>query len=98
MAWLSQVFAVTWLGLRTIRLRLASSAVAVVGIGAVAAVLVGVLSMAEGFRKTMEGSGAPDTAMVLRLGADAEMTSILMPEQVRIIADAPGVLRSSTGP
>ncbi len=51
--WLSQVFVVTLLNLRTIRQRLASSLVAVVGIAGVVAVFVAVLSMAEGFRKTM---------------------------------------------
>ena len=97
-AWLSQVLAVTWLGLRTIRLRLASSAVAVIGIGAVAAVFVGVLSMAEGFRSTLEGSGEADNAIVLRTGADAEITSILMGDQVRVIVDAPGIARAAQGP
>jgi putative ABC transport system permease protein len=96
--WLSQVVAVTWLGIRTIGLRLGSSAVAVVGIGAVAAVFVGVLSMAEGFRATMEGTGDPDSAIVLRVGADAEMTSILLIDQVRTVSDAPGIARSATGP
>ena len=96
--WLSQIGAVTALGLRTVRLRLASSGVAVVGIGAVAAVFVGVLSMAEGFRATMAGTGEPDTAIVLRVGADAEMTSALLGDQVRTIADTPGIARSATGP
>jgi putative ABC transport system permease protein len=95
---LSQIAAVTWLGIRTIRLRLGSSAVAVVGIGAVAAVFVGVLSMAEGFRATMEGGGDPDNAIVLRVGADAEMTSMLLGDQARIIADAPGIARAAGGP
>ncbi len=96
--WLSQIGAVTALGLRTVRLRVASSGVAVIGIGAVAAVLVGVLSMAEGFRATMAGTGEADTAIVLRVGADAEMTSILLGDQVRTIADTPGIARSATGP
>lgn len=96
--WLSQIGAVTSLGVRTIRLRLASSLVAVIGIAAVAAVLVGVLSMAEGFRATMEGTGEPDSVIVLRTGADAEMTSVLMPEQADIIADAPGIARAGGHP
>jgi len=98
LGWLSQVVAVTWLGIRTIGLRLASSAVAVVGIAAVAAVFVGVLSMAEGFRKTMEGTGDPNNAVVLRTGADAEMTSILLGDQVKTIADAPGIARAGGVP
>ncbi len=98
LSWLSQIIAITLLGLRTIRLRLASSSVAIVGIGAVAAVFVGVLSMAEGFRATMAGTGDPDTAVVLRTGADAEMTSVLFIDQVRVIADGPGIARTASGP
>jgi putative ABC transport system permease protein len=98
LGWLSQVIAVTWLGIRTIGLRLASSAVAVVGIAAVAAVFVTVLSMAEGFRATMAGSGDPDTLIVLRVGADAEMTSILPGAQARIISDTPGIAQTASGP
>ncbi len=98
MSWLSQIIAITFLGLRTIRLRVASSSVAIVGIGAVAAVFVGVLSMAEGFRATMAGTGDPETAVVLRTGADAEMTSVLLVDQVRVIADGPGIARSASGP
>jgi putative ABC transport system permease protein len=98
LGWLSQVVAVTWLGIRTIGLRLGSSAVAVVGIAAVAAVFVGVLSMAEGFRMTIEGTGDPENAVVLRTGADSEMTSILLGDQVKVVADAPGIARAATGP
>ncbi len=97
-AWISQVVAATLVGLRTLGQRLASAAVALIGIGAVAAVFVSVLSMAEGFRATLAGTGDPDNVIVLRMGSDAEMTSILMGDQVRIIADAPGLARGPSGP
>jgi putative ABC transport system permease protein len=96
--WVSQIFVVTVLNLRTMRQRLASSLVAVVGIAGVVAVFVAVLSMAEGFRKTMESTGSPDTAIVMRSGADSEMVSILRREDARIVADAPGVRRGPAGP
>jgi putative ABC transport system permease protein len=96
--WLSQVVVVSVLNLRTIRQRLGSSLVAVIGIAGVVAVFVAVLSMAEGFRKTMATTGSPDTAIVLRSGADSEMVSILSRDDVRIIADAPGVRRGEQGP
>jgi putative ABC transport system permease protein len=98
LGWLSQVVVVTLLNLRTIRQRLASSIVAVVGIAGVVAVFVAVLSMAEGFRQTMATTGSPDTAIVLRAGADSEMVSGLALEDVRIIADAAGVRRNEQGP
>jgi putative ABC transport system permease protein len=97
-AWLSQVVIVTLLNLRTLGQRVTSSLVAVVGIAGVVAVFVAVLSMAEGFRKTMATTGSPDTAIVMRSGADSEMVSILSIDDVRLIGDAPGVRRGDTGP
>lgn len=94
---LMQVLVVTALNLRTITGRLASSAVAIVGMAGVVGVFVAVLSMAEGFRATMANTGAADTAIVMRSGADSEMTSILMREDVTVVQDAPEVARAAEG-
>lgn len=96
--WLSQVAAVTGLNLRTIGQRRGASAAAVFGVAGVVAVFVAVLSIAEGFQKTMTTSGSTDTALVLRSGSDSEMMSGLGRETTRLIADAPGVARSAAGP
>jgi putative ABC transport system permease protein len=96
--WISQIVVVSALNLRTLRQRLSSSLVAIVGIAGVVAVFVAVLSMAEGFRQTMATTGSPDTAVVMRSGADSEMVSILSRDDVRIIGDAPGVRRNASGP
>lgn len=98
MNWLSQIFSVTMFSLRTIPERKGSAVTAAVGIAGVVAVFVGVLSIAEGFRAAMTVSGADDVAIVLRTGADNEMTSGLGREEVRLIADAPGVARTPEGP
>lgn len=90
---LFQAAVVTGLNLRTLRGRLASSMVAVVGMAGVVGVLVSVLSIAEGIRTTMGNTGSPDTAIVMRAGSDAEMTSILMHEDVVAVKDAPGIAR-----
>lgn len=95
--WLSQVTSVTKFGLLSIPQRRASVSAAVFGIAGVVAVLVGVLSIAVGFRKTMNASGSPDAAIVLRSGADSEMVSGLLRPDTRIIADAPGLARSDKG-
>jgi len=95
---LAQLFAVTLLNIKTIPQRLGASAVAVIGIAGVVIVFVAVLSIAEGFRKTMEGTGSPSKAMVMRAGADTEMSSILMREAVDIIKQAPGIAPGPTGP
>ena len=95
--WLSQVASVTRFGLLSIPQRRGSVAAAVVGITGVVAVLVSVLSIAVGFRKTMIASGAPDAAIVMRSGADSEMVSGLLREETRVIADSPGLARSGSG-
>ncbi len=68
MNWLSQTVAVTGVTLRSISQRLGSSTVAVIGIAGVVIVFTAVLSIAEGFRAAMQGTGDPQTVIVLRAG------------------------------
>jgi putative ABC transport system permease protein len=75
MSWVRQTLAVLTLNLRTIPSRLSSSAVAIIGIAGVVVVFVSVLSIAAGFTAAMQGSGSPSRALVMRTGADSEMTS-----------------------
>jgi putative ABC transport system permease protein len=93
--WLSQIAAVTKFGLLSIPQRRGSVAAALMGIAGVVGVLVGVLSMAAGFRHAMAASGSPDSAIVLRSGADSEMVSGFGRDETRVIADAPGVARAN---
>jgi putative ABC transport system permease protein len=95
---LGQISSILTFGLLSIPQRRGSVASAVFGIAGVVAVLVGVLSIGTGFRKVMEASGSPDTAIVLRTGADNEMVSNISREQTRIVAEAPGLATSSEGP
>jgi putative ABC transport system permease protein len=94
---LRQIIAVTSVNIRSIRQRLGSSSVAIVGIAGVVLVFVAVLSIAEGVNNTMKASGDPNTVLVLRAGSDTEMTSGLGGDQVRIIQDAPGIARDGSG-
>ncbi|HKE95272.1 MAG TPA: ABC transporter permease [Povalibacter sp.] len=93
----SQVAAVTALNLSNIRERLPSSIVALVGIAGVVTVLIGVLSIGEGFRAVLDQSGAADVAIVLRGGATDEMGSGLSQEQTRIISDLKDIKRDEAG-
>ncbi len=90
---IKQIIAVTILNLRNIPQRLASSVVAVVGVGAVVLVFAAVLSMASGLEQTMMATGSDDTAVILRSGSTSELNSGLSNEQTLIIANAPGVLK-----
>lgn len=95
---LTQTIALIGFNLRTLPARFGSAAAAVAGVAGVVAVLVGVLSIGEGFRRTMTVAGSPDTVFVLRTGADSEMASILSRDEARIIAEAPGVARANGKP
>jgi putative ABC transport system permease protein len=98
MTWISQTLAVTGVTLRSIPQRLGSSVVATIGIAGVVIVFTAVLSIAEGFRAAMRGTGDPQTVIVLRAGSDTEMTSGFSGEQTRLIAEAPGIEQGPTGP
>ena len=96
--WLGQIASLTHFNLKTIWDRTGSTAAALFGIAGVVAVLVAVLSIAQGFRHAMTVSGSPDTAIVLRSGADSEMMSGLGGPTTRIIAEMEGVARGVGGP
>jgi putative ABC transport system permease protein len=96
--WITQIGAITWLGLRTLGQRRGASTAAVFGVLVVVAVFIAILSIAAGFRSTMTSTGDPATVIVLRGGSDSEMTSGISRDSARIIADAPGVLHSAAGP
>jgi putative ABC transport system permease protein len=83
--------------LQSIPQRLGSSVVAIIGIGGVVIVFTAVLSIAEGFRAAMQGTGDPRTVMVMRAGSDTEMTSGFSGEEARLITEAPGIERGAEG-
>ncbi len=96
--WFSQIGSITKFGLVSVPQRRGAVLATVIGIAGVVTVLVGVLSIAAGFKQAMTVSGSPDSAIVLRSGADSEMVSGFGREQTRVIADSPGVARSAQGP
>ena len=95
--WISQVVSVTQFSIRSLPQRKGSSAAALLGIAGVVAVMVGVLSIAQGVLKTMQSSAGDTNAIVLRSGADSEMMSGLGGDDTRIIAEAPGITRDASG-
>lgn len=94
---LQQTFAVTAMGLRGLPSRFGNSLVIVIGIAGVVAVLVSVLAMSTGFRKTVANTGAEDRAIVLRGGSNAELSSALSREQAQTIMEAEAVQRDEGG-
>ena len=94
--WL-QVAAVTAINLKSIGQRRWLSLSTVIAIALVVIVLLAFLAMANGFQRTIAGSGADDIAIVLRAGSQAEINSTVSRDQVRLIEDGPGIARGSDG-
>lgn len=95
---LKQLLTVTLVGLYTIPQRLSSSIVAVVGIAGVVVVLVAVLSIGEGFKAAMVNAGHTDRAIVMRSGADSEMSSGLSGPETDLIRQASGIKKIGSTP
>src|SRR3972149_1599765 len=91
MRFLKQIATITLVGVYTIPQRLSSSVVAMVGTAGVVVVFVAVLSIGEGFRAAMINAGRTDRAIVMRAGADSEMSSGLGGPHVDVIKQAPGI-------
>jgi putative ABC transport system permease protein len=83
---------------RSIRERWTSTIVAVLGIAGTVGVFVAMLSLARGFKATLVASGSPGNALVMRAGSASEMMGGITLESVKVVQDAPGVARDSSGP
>jgi putative ABC transport system permease protein len=83
---------------RSIKSRWTSTIVAVMGIAGTVGVFVAMLSLARGFKATLVASGSPGNVLVLRAGSPSEMMGGVTLDSVKIVQDAPGVARDSSGP
>lgn len=86
-----QMLCVTWLNLKAMRSRLASTAVVVVGIGGVVAVLLSLLAMSAGFRAALVDTARPDRALVLRGSSNNEMDGWLTSAEMSILSTYEGL-------
>jgi ABC-type lipoprotein release transport system permease subunit len=82
---------------RSVLQRRGSTAFTALGIGLVVAVFIGMLALANGFRAALVRTGAEDNAMVLRRGADSELSSGLGRETASLIAASPHVAAGADG-
>jgi putative ABC transport system permease protein len=96
-SYLLQIAAVTLINVKSIPQRFWLSLSTVVAIALVVTVLLSFLAMAYGFQRTLAGTGAPDVAIVLRGGSQAELNSTVSREQVRLIEDGPSIARGADG-
>ncbi len=94
---LRQIREIVWMNIQSIPQRWAASLVVAVGIAGVVGVLVAMLSMAAGLERTLSSTGRLDRVIVLRAGANAELSSFLARDAVTLIKQDPAVVRAADG-
>jgi putative ABC transport system permease protein len=92
-----QASSVTAVGVSTLRQRLGSSSVIVIGIAGVVGVLVALLAMGEGYSETLRKTGSTDTAIVMRGASASEVMSVLERDNVVVIPQVAGIARDAQG-
>ncbi len=97
MSQLTQIRDIVWMNLRSIPDRLGASMVIVIGIAGVVGVLVAMLSMAQGLTRTLGATGSPERVVVLRGGANAELTSAVDRASATLVRQDPAVARAPDG-
>jgi putative ABC transport system permease protein len=97
MSLLNQTGSVIAMNVRSIPQRLWMSLATVGSIALVVAVLLGFLSLANGFNQTLKGSGASDVAIALRDGSGSEINSVISRDQIDLLGEGPGVRAGPDG-
>lgn len=92
-----QAASVTGVGVSTLKQRLGSSSVVIVGIAGVVGVLVALLAMGEGYSETLRKTGSDDTVMVLRGGSATEVSSVLSRDSILVVQQAAGIAHDGQG-
>ena len=93
----TQIREIVLMNLRSIPQRLGASLVIVIGIGGVVGVLVAMLSMSAGLGKTLNATGDPARAVVLRGGSNGELASFLDRAAATLIRQDPAIARAQDG-
>jgi putative ABC transport system permease protein len=82
---------------RSLAVRKATTLATAGGIALVVFVLASSLMLSAGIKKTLGASGKPDNAIVLRMGSDAELGSVIEASSIPLILAAPGVKNGDSG-
>ena len=82
---------------RSVSQRPVSTLLTALGIGLVVAVFVGMLALANGFIAALVKTGSPDNVLLLRRGADSELSSSIPRDAISIIASSPHIATGADG-
>jgi ABC-type lipoprotein release transport system permease subunit len=83
--------------LRSVTQRPVSTALTALGIGLVVAVFVAMLALANGFIAALTKTGSSDNVLLLRRGADSELSSGIPREAIGIISASPYIATGADG-
>jgi ABC-type lipoprotein release transport system permease subunit len=82
---------------RSVVQRPVSTALTALGIGLVVAVFVAMLALANGFVAALVKTGSPDNVLLLRRGADSELSSGIPRDAIAIISASPHIAIGADG-
>ncbi len=82
---------------RNLAVRKTTTAATAGGVALVVFVFAAVLMLGEGMRRTLAVSGSPGIAIVMRAGADSELSSIVGPANAALVTGQPTVARRPGG-
>jgi ABC-type lipoprotein release transport system permease subunit len=82
---------------RSLLQRPVSTALTALGIGLVVAVFIAMLALANGFRTALTRTGSSQNVLILRRGADSELSSGLDRQAVSILTSSPHVAAGADG-
>jgi putative ABC transport system permease protein len=97
MSLLKQIWAVTAMNIRALPQRAGTSAVIVIGVATVIAVMVSLLAIGVGLMQSINKNVRPEDAIVLSSGTAASYMGSISRTAAAIIADAPGVKKDASG-
>lgn len=83
--------------LRSLLVRKVSTAMTILGVSLVVTVFLLVMSLAEGVRKTFHTAVSPLNLVVMRVGAQSDVQSVVETEKVDTIRTLPGIARDDQG-
>lgn len=98
MLWFRQTLFITVHAIKLLPQRLGSASTTILSVAGVVATFVAILSIAEGFNRTMTNGITDDAVVMTRAGATSELNSILTREQVDILRNIPGLKRENGKP
>ena len=82
---------------RNVLQRPVSTLTTAIGIGLTVAILIGALALAAGFKASLVSTGLPENVLVLRKGADSEISSGISRESAAILKSHPSVQVGADG-